>query len=380
MMVAVPDLIPKYLSKLSFPVRRRFRVSTPSRSIRASGWRLSEENLLSRGKQLMVRVFSVNRFRLQIESRQVYCGNLSSAAPASLGELSQRRVFRRIEGDVAPSFNRSTVSGGTFSLRIVVPIKQVPEITEVKVDPQTKTLVRSGVPSILNPFDEFAVEEAVRLKEKHGGEVIVITMGPPQAVDALKKCLAMGADRAFHLCDTIFAGADTWVTAYTLAKAIKTLTPFDLVICGKQAIDGDTAQVGPEIAECLGIPQVTYVVKVEVGANLKSIKVRRETDDGYEVIDCRLPALLTAMKGLNEPRLPSLMAIMAASKKEIKMITAKDLGGDAKQYGLAGSPTQVMEVFTPEARKGGVRIDGTEDPEKAAKQLVEWLLKKGAIR
>jgi electron transfer flavoprotein beta subunit len=261
-----------------------------------------------------------------------------------------------------------------------VPIKQVPEITEVKVDPQTKTLVRSGVPSILNPFDEFAIEEAVRLKEKHGGEVIVITMGPPQAVDALKKCLAMGADRALHLCDAVFAGADTWVTAHTLAKAIRTLTPFDLVICGKQAIDGDTAQVGPEIAECLEIPQITYAVKVEMGANLKTIKVRRETDDGYEVIECRLPALLTAMKGLNEPRLPSLMAIMAASKKEIKTLTAKDLGGTPQQYGLAGSPTQVIEVFTPESRKGGIKIDGTENPEKAAKQLVEWLLKKGAIR
>jgi electron transfer flavoprotein alpha/beta subunit len=265
-------------------------------------------------------------------------------------------------------------------LRIVVPIKQVPEITEVKIDPQTKTLVRSGVPSILNPFDEFAVEEAVRLKEKHGGEVIVVTMGPPQAVDALKKCLAMGADRALHLCDKTFAGADTWVTAYTLAKAIKTLTPFDLIICGKQAIDGDTAQVGPEIAECLAIPQITYVIKVELGANPKTIKVRRETDDGYEVIECRLPALLTAMKGLNEPRLPSLMAIMAASKKEIKTITAQDLGGDANRYGLAGSPTQVVDVFAPEARKGGIKVDGTEDPEKAAKQLVEWLLKKGAIR
>lgn len=265
-------------------------------------------------------------------------------------------------------------------MRIIVPIKQVPEIAEVKIDPETKTLVRAGVPSILNPFDEFAVEEAVRIKEKFGeGEVIVITMGPPQAEEALKKCLAMGADRALHLSDRAFAGADTWATAYTLATAIKTLEPYDLVICGKQAIDGDTAQVGPEIAEILAIPQITYAVEVEVYENKKRVKVRRETDDGFEVIETRLPALLTANKGLNEPRLPSLMAIMAASKKEIKLVTASDLGGDAAQYGLSGSPTQVVEVFTPEQRTGGIKIDGTENPEAAAKQLVEWLLKKGVV-
>ncbi len=265
-------------------------------------------------------------------------------------------------------------------MKIIVPIKQVPEIAEVKIDPETKTLVRAGVPSILNPFDEFAVEEAVRIKEKFGeGEVIVITMGPPQAEDALKKCLAMGADRALHLSDRAFAGADTWATAYTLAAAIKSLEPYDLVICGKQAIDGDTAQVGPEIAEILAIPQITYAVEVEVNENKKRIKVRRETDDGFEVIETRLPALITATKGLNEPRLPSLMAIMAASKKEIKLVTANDLGGDAGQYGLSGSPTQVVEVFTPEQRTGGIKIDGTENPEAAAKQLVEWLLKKGVI-
>lgn len=265
-------------------------------------------------------------------------------------------------------------------MRIVVPIKQVPEITEVKIDPETKTLVRAGVPSILNPFDEFAVEEAIRIKERFGGEVIVITMGPPQAKEALRKCLAMGADRALHLCDRTFAGADTWATAYTLAQAVRTLEPYDLVICGKQAIDGDTAQVGPELAEFLGIPQITYAVKVEFSENQKRIRVRRETDDGYEVVECRLPALITAIKGLNEPRLPSLMAIMAASRKEIKTITAADLGGDPEKYGLSGSPTQVVEVFTPETRRGGIKIDGTDDPSGAARQLVEWLLKKGVIQ
>lgn len=265
-------------------------------------------------------------------------------------------------------------------MKIIVPIKQVPEIAEVKIDPETKTLVRAGVPSILNPFDEFAVEEAVRIKEQAGeGEIIIITMGPPQAEEAIKKCLAMGGDRAIHLSDRAFAGADTWATAYTIAQAIKSLEPFDLVICGKQAIDGDTAQVGPEIAEILGIPQITYAVNVEVAASKKRIKVKRETDEGFEVLECRLPALITATKGLNEPRLPSLMAIMSASKKEIKLVNAEALGGDSAQYGLPGSPTQVVEVFTPEQRTGGIIIDATDDPEGAAKQLVEWLLKKGVL-
>ncbi|MFW9935828.1 MAG: electron transfer flavoprotein subunit beta/FixA family protein, partial [Candidatus Thorarchaeota archaeon] len=168
-------------------------------------------------------------------------------------------------------------------------------------------------------------------------------------------------------------------TAYTIAQAIKTEEPYDLIICGKQAIDGDTAQVGPEIAEVLGIPQITYAVDVELAESKKRIKVKRETDEGFEVIECRLPALITATKGLNEPRLPSLMAIMKASKKEIKLVTAEALGGNSDQYGLPGSPTQVVEVFTPEQRTGGIKIDGTEDPEGAAKEFVEWLLKKGVI-
>ena len=193
-------------------------------------------------------------------------------------------------------------------MKIIVCVKQVPEITEVKIDPVTHTLVREGVPSILNPFDEFAVEEALRIREKHGGEVTAVTMGPPQAREALIKCLAMGADRAILLTDRAFAGADTWATAYTLSLAIKRLE-HDIILCGKQAIDGDTAQVGPELAENLGIPQITFVKKVEVDEKSRKVLVHRETEDGYEVIECRLPVLLTAIKGLNEPRLPSLMGL-----------------------------------------------------------------------
>jgi len=256
-------------------------------------------------------------------------------------------------------------------MKIIACVKQVPEITEVKIDPVTHTLVREGVPSILNPFDEFAVEEALRIREKHGGEVTVLTMGPPQAKEALVKCLAMGADRAILLTDRAFAGADTWATAYTLSLAIKRLE-YDVILCGKQAIDGDTAQVGPELAENLGIPQITFVKKVEVDEKARKVVAHRETEDGYEVVECRLPALLTAIKGLNEPRLPSLMGIMSASKKEIKTVTAADLAVKVEELGLKGSFTEVVEVFAPEPRQKGTIVTETE-PDSAAKRIIEFL-------
>lgn len=262
-------------------------------------------------------------------------------------------------------------------MKMVVPVKQVPEITEVRIDPVTHTLVREGVPSILNPFDEFAVEEALRIREKHGGDVTVLTMGPPQAKDALLKCLAMGADRAILLTDRAFAGADTWATAYALYLAIKQLE-FDIVLCGKQAIDGDTAQVGPMLAESLGIPQITFVKKVEINENARKVVAHRETEDGYEIIECRLPVLLTAIKGLNEPRLPSLMGMMNARKKEIKTVTAADLGVRLEEVGLKGSYTEVVQVFTPEPRQKGTVITEA-DPEKAVDRIVEFLLKQAII-
>ncbi len=262
-------------------------------------------------------------------------------------------------------------------VRVIVPVKQVPEVAEVKINPETGTLIRDGVPSILNPFDEIAVEAAIQLKEQHGGEVIVITMGPPQAKDALYKALAMGADSAVHLTDPRFAGADTWATARTLAKQIGKMKPFDLVICGKQAIDGDTAQVGPEIAEFLGIPQICYVRHIELEDG-KHVKVHRETDEGYEVVRARLPVLLTATKGLNEPRLPNIMGIMKAKKKPLEVVDADTLGLPEDEIGLKGSPTTVRKVFPPEKRKGGMKIEA-EDPREAARKLVEFLAKKGVI-
>ncbi len=264
-------------------------------------------------------------------------------------------------------------------MNIVVCVKQVPEITEVKIDPKTKTLVREGVPSILNPFDEFAVEEALKIREKHGGEVVVVTMGPPQAKEALLKCLAMGADRAIHLTDRAFAGADTLASAYTIAQAIRQLIPkFNIIFCGKQAIDGDTAQVPVELAEQLGLPQITNVKKVEVDVGGKKLVAHRETDEGYEVIECKLPVLLTAIKELNEPRLPTIMGIMAAKRKEIKMVTAADMDCDAEHFGLNGSPTQVVEIFPPEPREKGIIISG-EDHVEVSKKIVQFLTKKGLI-
>jgi electron transfer flavoprotein alpha/beta subunit len=263
---------------------------------------------------------------------------------------------------------------------IVVCIKQVPEITEVKIDPKTKTLMREGAPSILNPLDEFAIEEALRIREKHGGEVIIVTMGPPQAKEAILKCLAMGADRAIHLSDKVFAGADTLTTAYTLAKAIKQFIPkFDIILCGKQAIDGDTAQVPVELAEWLNLTQITGVKKVEVDPKGRKVVAHSETDEGYEVIESKLPVLLTAIKELNEPRLPALRGILSAKKKETRVITAADLDdGDTELFGLNGSPTQVVEIFAPKPRGKGTIIIG-EDPVATAKKIIQFLSEKGVI-
>ena len=242
---------------------------------------------------------------------------------------------------------------------------------------ETGTLIRDGVPSIMNPFDELAVEAAIQLKESHGGEVTIITMGPPQAKDVLLKALAMGGDKAVHLTDAAFAGADTWATAFTLSEYIKTMD-FDLVICGKQAIDGDTAQVGPQLAELLGVPQICYVRKIEISEDEKHITVHRETDEGYEVVKAELPVLLTATKGLNEPRLPNIMGIMKAKQKPFEVVNAETLGTDLQQFGQDGSPTIVRRVYRPEKKKGGIIVDG-EDAAAAVKQLVDFLAKKGAI-
>jgi len=244
-------------------------------------------------------------------------------------------------------------------VKIVVCIKQVPDTTDVKINPETNTLIREGVQSITNPFDEFAVEEALLTREKYGGEVHVITMGPPQAIEVLKNALAVGADKAYLVSDRAFAGADTLATAYTVAKTIETIGGADLVICGKQAIDGDTAQVGPGIATRLGIPQLTYVSKVrEIDVDKKKIVVERMLENGREVVESSLPALITVVKDINEPRLPSLLGIKKAAKAQIPTWTANDIHADENRIGLKGSPTWVKKVFSPEARGGGEILKG----------------------
>lgn len=246
-------------------------------------------------------------------------------------------------------------------MEIVVCIKQVPDTTEVKIDPVKGTLIREGVPSIVNPFDKNAVEAALQVREKKGGKVTVITMGPPQAVDALRECLAMGADEAVLVSDRAFAGADTLATSYTLAKTIEKLGKPDIIFCGKQAIDGDTAQVGPGIAEHLGLPQVTYVQKIRE-VNDDHMVVERAIEGGYEVITVPLPAMIAVEKAINEPRFPTMMGTMKAHKKQIPTWTAADIGAPEDMVGLNGSATQVKRVFAPERKGGGEILQGeTED-------------------
>ncbi len=255
-------------------------------------------------------------------------------------------------------------------MKFIVCLKQVPDTTNVRIDPQTNTLIREGVASIVNPFDMYAIEEAIRLKERLGGEVIVLSMGPPQAEEALKEAVSMGADKAILLTDKAFAGSDTWATSYTLSKAIERIGEFSLVLCGKQAADGDTAQVGPGIATHLDIPQVTYVKKIEEITKDKA-RVERMTEEGFEVIETPLPALLTVVKEINQPRLPSLKGKLKAKSLEVTKWTAQDLEAEDKEIGLNGSPTQVVKIFTPPPREGGQILAG--DTQEVVEKLVEHL-------
>ena len=242
-------------------------------------------------------------------------------------------------------------------MNVIVCIKQVPNTTEVRINPETNTLIREGVECVINPFDMYAIEEAVRLKEKHGGKITVITMGPPQAEMALREAVSLGADEVILVSDRYFAGSDTWATSYVLSQAIKKIKDYNMVICGKQASDGDTAQVGPGISTFLDIPQVTYVKKIE-DITEKVARLERTMEEGYEVIETPLPCLITVVKEINEPRLPSLKGKMKAKKIEITKWNAEDLNCDFDKIGLDGSPTRVVKIFTPLPRKGGVILQG----------------------
>lgn len=255
-------------------------------------------------------------------------------------------------------------------MHIVVCIKQVPDTKNVRIDPDTHTLVRQGVESIINPFDLFAAEAALKIKDESDAKITVVTMGPPQAEEALRDVLSRGVDEAILLSDRAFAGADTWATSITLAAAVRKLGDVDLVFCGKQAVDGDTAQVGPEVATLLDIPYATFVKKIE-RFDEKHLKVTRQTDEGTEVWKLPTPTLVTVIKEVGEPRLPSLRHKMRAKKAEIPVWGIAELGLDADDVGLCGSFTQVVRVFSPPRRTDQVVFDG--GIEEQVEQLYRYL-------
>lgn len=264
-------------------------------------------------------------------------------------------------------------------MHTLVCVKQVPDTTEIKMDPKTNTLDRSSAPTILNPYDAHALEEAVRIKNKFGGKISVITMGPVQAQEVIKKCIEMGADEGYLLSDRSFAGSDTLATSYILAMGIKKIIekePIDLVFCGKQAIDGDTAQVGPGIACRLGIPQLTYVDVVQ-SLDLKKnfVIIHRKIDNGHEVVQSKLPCLITVEKSINDLSFSPLPNMIRAARYKAKIFGINDFSADLNQLGLKGSPTSVRRIFPPPQRAGGELLKGSTD--EVVKMLIDKL--KGGI-
>ena len=267
-------------------------------------------------------------------------------------------------------------------MHIIVPIKQVPETSNVKMDPVTGTMIREGVQSIINPLDLYAIEAAIQLREAHGGKVTVISMGPPNAEKALREAIAMGCDDAVLITDRAFAGADTWSTSYVLAKAIGKLGSFDLIICGERATDGDTGQVGPNIASALDVPLATYVSGIDsLDPEKKEISVWRMTENGYELLLLPLPALLTVVKEISFPRLPTLRGKQRARQTQIPVYNAGNLDVEADKIGLKGSPTRVIKIETPKVTRGGILIKPSDEQslDAAIDQLVNFLKAKDII-
>jgi len=268
-------------------------------------------------------------------------------------------------------------------LHIVACIKQVPDTTQVRIDPETNTLVREGIPAIINPFDLHAIETAARLKERYGGQVSLLSMGPPQAVEALQKGLSFGADRAVLLSDGAFRGSDTLATSAALTAGIRALAkeqPVDIVICGKQTIDGDTAQVGPGIATRLGYSQLTYVGKVEsVDLEARRIRVRRILEGAEEVLEAPLPVVLTVLKEIGEPRYAALPAVIRGLRTPVPVWAIKDVEISPDEVGLAGSPTQVRRIFAPPQRSGGEVISVDGDADRVANEVLDRLIAAGVL-
>lgn len=261
-------------------------------------------------------------------------------------------------------------------MKIIVCLKQVPGTTAVKINPQTNTLIREGIKNILNPLDTYALEEGVRLRERCGGKVSAVSMGPPQAIEVLREAIATGADDAILLSDPAFGGADTLATAYTLSRAMDKLKPFDLVLCGRQTFDGDTGQVAPELAEMLGLPFISYVSRVEE-IDSEHIRAKRMLDDGYEVVEAPLPAVITVVKEINVPRLPSLRGLAKSKSAVIPVWTAQYLEVEPSRVGLSGSATKVTQIFFPQREQCGEILQG-ELPDQVG-YLLERLKEKKVI-
>ena len=261
-------------------------------------------------------------------------------------------------------------------MNVLVCVKQVPDTTEIRIDPVTNTLIRSGVPSIVNPFDGYALEAAARIKDRDpDAKIVVLSMGPEQAKAALKECLSIAADKAYLVSDRAFGGSDTLATSYILSETIRKVEElegrFDAIFCGKQAIDGDTAQVGPEIAEHLNYPQVTYALEAEAEGD--RLKVKKEVEEGAEIIGISMPCVVTFTKPAWDPRYPTIKRKMAANRAEIPTLTAADLPAiDLTRAGLKGSPTKVKKTFVPQKKSGGVKIK-EETAEDSAKKLFQLL-------
>jgi electron transfer flavoprotein beta subunit len=261
-------------------------------------------------------------------------------------------------------------------MHIIVCIKQVPDVTEVSWDPETGSLIRKGIPSIINPNDKNAIESALQLKEMYGGEVTVLSMGPSQVEEALREALGMGVDKAIQLTAKDFAGSDTWATAYTLGLAVKKIGAYDLIICGKEAVDGMTAQVGPQIAEYLGIPQLTYAMNIEVADD--RVRVKQKLGDLHRLLESPMPALITVEREAYRPRVAPMDTILEAYGKEIPVWKPGDLNGETERFGLKGSPTKLRKVYTPKLVRGKVEmLEGS--PEEIARQFVGKLKEKYII-
>ncbi len=257
-------------------------------------------------------------------------------------------------------------------MNTIVLIKQVPDTTDVKLDPKTGNLIREGLESIMNPDDLHALEAALHIKDATGGKVTAVSMGPMQAVDVVSEAIGMGADRGVLLSDSAFAGADTWATSFTLGKAIRKIGAYDLVLCGRQAIDGDTAQIGPQVADFLNIPQVTYVCGIEA-LKTKAVAVKRRLEDGFERIECRVPALLTVTGELNTPRYTQVGRLLTACRERapIKIWNAADIGVQTDEVGLDGSLTHVIKTFAPKFKREGEVLTG--DVETVVHDLIKRL-------